>query len=57
MAKKVKDFVCGMEFDEDTASGTFEYNGKVYYFCSLGCKEIFARKPDKYAAPEEKEEE
>ncbi len=55
MAKKVKDLVCGMEFDDDTASGIFEYNGKIYYFCSVGCKEEFAREPDKHAAHEEKE--
>jgi YHS domain-containing protein len=55
MAKKVKDFVCGMEFDDDTANGILEYNGKIYYFCSLGCKEKFAREAEKYAAYEEKE--
>lgn len=55
MAEKVKDLVCGMEFDEDTASGTLEYNGKIYYFCSLGCREKFAREPDKHVTHEEKE--
>lgn len=55
MEEKVKDLVCGMEFDEDTASGTFEYNGKIYYFCSLGCKEKFAREPDWFADHEESE--
>jgi YHS domain-containing protein len=44
-----------MEFDEDTASGLLEYYGKVYYFCSLGCKEKFAREPEKYVAHEERE--
>ena len=55
MAEKVKDLVCGMEFDEDTASGTFEYKGKTYYFCSLGCREKLANEPDKYVPHEEKE--
>lgn len=53
MAEKVKDLICGMEFDEDTASGTLEYNDKIYYFCSLGCKEKFAREPEKYVTHEE----
>lgn len=54
MAEKVKDLVCGMEFDKDTASGTFEYKRKTYYFCSLGCREKFAKEPGKYIAYEKK---
>lgn len=54
MAERVKDLVCGMEFDKDTASGTFEYKDKTYYFCSLGCRDEFARESDKYVAHEEK---
>lgn len=54
MAERVKDLICGMEFDKDTASGTFEYKGKTYYFCSLGCRDKFVKEPDKYAAHEEK---
>ncbi len=54
MAEKVKDLVCGMEFDKDTTSGTFEYKGKTYYFCSLGCKEKLAKEPEKYVAHEKK---
>jgi len=54
MAEKVKDLVCGMEFDKDTTSGTFEYKGKTYYFCSLGCKKKLAKEPEKYVAHEKK---
>jgi len=54
MEDKVKDLVCGMEFDKEAASGTFEHKGKTYYFCNLGCKEIFATDPEKYIAQEQK---
>ncbi len=50
MAEKVKDLVCGMEFDRESASGSLEYTGKIYYFCSLGCRDKFADKPEKYVA-------
>lgn len=54
MAERVKDLVCGMEFDEETASGTFFYKGKTYYFCSFVCRDEFAREPEKYVNHEEK---
>jgi len=54
MVEKVVDLVCGMVFDKDSASGSFEYKGKDYYFCSLGCREKFAKEPDKYVSHEEK---
>ncbi len=56
MGKKVKDLVCGMEFDRDTASGTFEFNGKIYYFCSTGCRDHFEKNPEKFKANEEKDQ-
>ncbi len=46
----VKDVVCGMTIDEKTAAGTSEYQGKTYYFCSVGCKATFDREPAKYAS-------
>ncbi len=57
MAERVKDLVCGMEFDKETASGTFEYKGKTYYFCSQGCREKFAEDPEKYIAHKTEEKE
>ena len=54
MADKVKDLVCGMEFDKERASGTFEYECQTYYFCSLGCRDKFAKDPDKYIEHDEK---
>ena len=43
-----KDPVCGMEVDPETAPGMSEYNGKMYYFCSLGCKLDFDKAPENY---------
>ncbi|WP_258084197.1 YHS domain-containing protein [Thermococcus thermotolerans] len=41
------DPVCGMEVSEDTGLKV-EYGGKVYYFCSPGCKAEFEANPEKY---------
>jgi YHS domain-containing protein len=30
------------------AKATFDYKGTTYYFCSTGCKEAFAKEPEKY---------
>ena len=45
---KVKDVVCGMEIDPNTAAGKSDYMGKTYYFCSMGCKKAFDADPAKY---------
>jgi YHS domain-containing protein len=50
MAETVKDLVCGMEIDPETAAGTSEYEGKTYYFCSPGCKRSFDKDPEKYVS-------
>jgi YHS domain-containing protein len=42
------DPVCGMTVTKATAKATFDYKGMTYYFCSTGCKESFAKDPDKY---------
>jgi len=42
------DPVCGMTVVKATAKATFEYKGTAYYFCSTGCKEAFAKDPEKY---------
>lgn len=56
MAEKVKDPVCGMEIERDQAVATYEYKGKTYYFCALGCKQEFERAPEKYADREPEEQ-
>jgi YHS domain-containing protein len=43
-----KDLVCGMEVDPKTAAGKSIYEGKTYYFCSLGCKREFDKTPKKF---------
>ena len=42
------DPVCGMTVVKANAKGTFDYKGATYYFCSTGCKEAFAKEPEKY---------
>lgn len=42
------DPVCGMTVVKAGAKGTFDYKGTTYYFCSTGCKEAFAKDPEKY---------
>jgi YHS domain-containing protein len=43
-----KDPVCGMMVEPATAAASYEYKGKTYYFCSVGCKVAFERDPEKY---------
>jgi len=50
------DPVCGMTVVKANAKGTFDYKGTTYYFCSTGCKEAFAKDPDKYLAAQAKGE-
>jgi YHS domain-containing protein len=42
------DPVCKMQVDESKAAGTSQYQGKMYYFCAIGCKRKFDENPDKY---------
>jgi YHS domain-containing protein len=48
----VKDPVCGMDVNEETAAGKSEYKGKTYYFCAPGCKAAFDKDPEKYVSGE-----
>ena len=45
------DPVCGMTVVKANAKATFDFKGVTYYFCSTGCKEAFAKEPEKYLAP------
>jgi YHS domain-containing protein len=47
-ADKAVDPVCGMTVVKANAKATFDYKGTTYYFCSTGCKEAFAKEPEKY---------
>ena len=46
--EKVKDVVCEMMVDPETAPFQSEYKGNKYYFCAKGCKVAFDRDPEKY---------
>lgn len=45
----VKDPVCKMELNERHVKESFEYAGRTYYFCSVGCRAEFQRHTDEYA--------
>jgi Cu+-exporting ATPase len=44
----VKDPVCGMMIDKDTAAGKSEFDGQTYYFCAPICKTRFDQNPQAY---------
>ena len=46
----VKDPVCGMDIDPNTAAATEDYQGKTYHFCSTVCHDKFKAEPEKYTA-------
>ncbi|MCH7811632.1 MAG: YHS domain-containing protein [Chloroflexi bacterium] len=48
MAELVKDVVCGMEIDPETAAGKSEHEGTTYHFCAEGCKQEFDTNPQKF---------
>jgi len=47
------DPVCGMTVKKAEAKATFDYKGTTYYFCNTGCKESFAKDPEKYLQKKE----
>jgi len=42
------DLVCQMSVEERSAAGQSTYEGKTYYFCSPGCREVFEKDPGQY---------
>jgi len=42
----VKDLVCGMDIDVDSATAKSEYKGQTYYFCGQSCKAKFDEDPE-----------
>jgi YHS domain-containing protein len=50
------DPVCKMVVDENNAAATYEYQGKMYYFCAPGCKNAFVQDPEKYLSEQSGEE-
>lgn len=49
---KVKDPICGMEIDSETAHATREHQGQTFYFCSQTCVDQFDVGPHKYVEEE-----
>jgi Cu+-exporting ATPase len=57
-AAKSIDPVCGMQVDPASAAGSFEHEGRMYYFCSKSYLNKFQQAPDSFAEGEtEKEKE
>ena len=44
----VKDPVCGMTIDSESAKARTERNGQTYYFCSSGCAAEFEADAERY---------
>ncbi|MCX5655550.1 MAG: heavy metal translocating P-type ATPase [Planctomycetota bacterium] len=44
------DPICGMTVDPQDCAGSFDYQGKTYYFCSTHCLEKFRADPEAYLA-------
>lgn len=47
---QVKDPVCGMSIDSNSAAGSSSYQGQTYYFCSDQCKTQFDANPAQYVS-------
>src|SRR5882724_3759819 len=47
----MRDPVCGMEVQPDSAAASETYAGQTYYFCCKGCAAKFRADPAKYLAP------
>ena len=47
----MKDPVCGMEVQPDSAAASETHAGQTYYFCCKGCAAKFRAEPAKYLAP------
>ena len=48
MEERVKDPVCGMLIDKESAVATSEYKGTTYYFCAPGCKQKLDANPEEF---------
>ena len=51
MAETVKDPVCGMEIEPQTAPPQEHHDGRTFYFCSKSCHEAFLADPHRYGHP------
>jgi xanthine dehydrogenase accessory factor len=51
-ADEALDPVCGMTVEIGKAHYTASYQGKTFYFCSVGCQRDFIANPEKYLQPQ-----
>src|SRR6185503_10001667 len=42
------DPVCGMKVKPQSAAGSYEHDGKTYFFCGLSCLKKFQAEPARY---------
>jgi len=56
-APRVRDPVCGMSVDPNTAKHRFDHEGTTYFFCNPRCLEKFRASPATYLEPPPKPEE
>jgi Cu+-exporting ATPase len=54
-AHTVKDPVCGMTVNPETAKHKTTHRGEAFYFCSAGCKTKFEAEPERYLTPRKAE--
>jgi Cu+-exporting ATPase len=52
--KMAIDPVCKMNVDENKEGAKYDYKGKTYYFCAVGCKDAFSKDPEKFLKKREK---
>lgn len=50
----IKDPVCGMSVNPQSAANSFEHSGQIYYFCSKHCLEKFRQAPQRFLAGQAK---
>lgn len=50
---QVRDVVCGMMVDTDSAPARASYQGKTYYFCTPECRDQFESNPSRYTSRSE----
>ena len=49
---RVRDVVCGMQIDPESAAAQRQFQGRKFYFCSSHCSEKFNQDPDRYTGPQ-----
>ena len=56
MTTTFTDPVCGMEINQANAGASIEYDGQMYYFCSVSCRDMFMDDPQQFLIDQDEEE-